>query len=143
MHCNVHLLLHLCDNVQNWGPLYSVNTFPFENENKLLQMKTSNFRVAQQIVNRLLVYQQLPTLQNAAFISENVKEFCTYFKETKLKHFCKVGDCVLIGNGVPHTLSVEEIQSLNDIIDVEKIDNCKKYSKIIYNRCRYTSFNYQ
>ena len=36
MHYNIHLLLHLAENVKNWGPLWADSTFPFENENKNL-----------------------------------------------------------------------------------------------------------
>lgn len=47
MNYNVHLLLHLSNTVKNWGPLWTINTFPFENENKnLLQMKKSNYHIA-------------------------------------------------------------------------------------------------
>lgn len=33
---NVHLLLHVCTGVKNWGPLFTHNAFRFENENRLL-----------------------------------------------------------------------------------------------------------
>uniref|UniRef100_A0ABD2WE45 Uncharacterized protein n=1 Tax=Trichogramma kaykai TaxID=54128 RepID=A0ABD2WE45_9HYME len=43
MHYNVHRLLHLRESVKNWGPLWAISTFPFENENKLvLRMKKNN-----------------------------------------------------------------------------------------------------
>ena len=36
MNYNVHLMLHVPVTVENWGPLWADNTFPFENENKNL-----------------------------------------------------------------------------------------------------------
>lgn len=39
---NVHLLLHISSAVRNWGPLWTHNAFPFENENRiLLRLKKS------------------------------------------------------------------------------------------------------
>lgn len=56
---NMHLLLST--SVKNWGPLWTHNIFPFENENRLvLQMRTSPYLIAVQIARRYLFYEQLP-----------------------------------------------------------------------------------
>ena len=39
MHFNIRLLFHLRDTVENWGPLWAISTFDFENENRLLLQK--------------------------------------------------------------------------------------------------------
>ena len=84
MHYNVHLLTHLTGTVNNWGPLHNANTFPFENENKLLLlMKKCNYRIATQIIFRLLVYQQLPLLQqNNELICNKVQKYCNNLDKT-------------------------------------------------------------
>ena len=86
MNYNVHLLLHLSDTVKNWGPLWAINTFPFENENKnLLQMKKSNYHIAKQVAIRLLTYQQIPQLETETFISQQTKDFCDQLNSKPLK----------------------------------------------------------
>lgn len=140
MNYNVHLLWHLADTVENWGPLYSVNTFPFENENKfLLQMKHCNYKVSEQISYRLLFYQQIPFLINSSLISKNVKSFFENFNQNKLKNVTRFQDCILIGKGKNYVLSDAELECLPDIINNQ---TCRKFSKVIYSGYRYTTCNY-
>ena len=37
MTCNIHLLLHLADNIKKFGPLWTMSCFPFENFNGILK----------------------------------------------------------------------------------------------------------
>ena len=144
MHYNVHLLLHLCDTVENWGPLWAINTFPFENENKnLLQMKKCNYHFAKQIAIRLLTYQQIPQLESECFISQQTKDFCDKLNSNRLKKAFQIEDCTLIGNGKRHTLTEKQLMCLRlNNINCDKITECKKYYNMVYQSCRYTSCFY-
>ena len=53
---NIHLLTHLTNTVQNWGPLWSHNAFPFESWNKrIIDAVTSAKSRPLQIVTRFLM----------------------------------------------------------------------------------------
>ena len=113
MHYNVHLLLHLSDTVKNWGPLWAINTFPFENQNKyLLQMKKSNYHIAKQIAIRLLTYQQIPMLEIESFISKQTKDFCNKLNNNLLQKVLRIEDCALVVSGKYHMLDENEITCL-------------------------------
>lgn len=144
MHYNIHLLRHLADNVENWGPIWADSTFPFENQNRLLmQMKKSNYRIAEQIVHRLMIYQQIPLLANEDCVSKDVVDFCNGLHKKRLKKVQRVKDCILLGFGKPHILTQRELRCVKRVIDVEKIVECTKYLKMVYNDCRYTSASYK
>ena len=108
-------------------------------------MKKSNYRIAQQIVYRLLIYQQLPLLQeNNRLISNSIREFCdTLQNNNRLKYVCKVNDCTMIGLGRNYELSKETLECLKKVIDVNMIVECKQFTKIIYKGCRYSTNKYQ
>lgn len=144
MFYNVHLLLHLTENVKNWGPLWVISTFPFENENKLLlQKKKCNYRIAQQIVNKLLLYQQVPLLYNGKCISPRIQEFFdANLNNKRLQKVTKIEDCTLLGLGKKYRLKENEIMCLREIFDVTKLRECYRYMKFIYKGCRYSSCSY-
>uniref|UniRef100_A0ABD2VUC2 DUF4218 domain-containing protein n=1 Tax=Trichogramma kaykai TaxID=54128 RepID=A0ABD2VUC2_9HYME len=139
MNYNVHLLLHITDSVKNWGPLWADSTFPFENENKnVLKMKNSNHQIAKQIVTKLLVFQQIPDFETKEFISDKVKEFCKNMEDSPLKNVCKINNCYLLGSNKEHALNDEEIECLKKL-NVNNIVSVRKYNKLIYNKCRYST----
>lgn len=73
---NVHLLLHLCQSVENYGPLWAHNTFPFENANRLLlKNKHSPARIIPQFTKRILLFQNISSLSDKITISDHVNEF--------------------------------------------------------------------
>ena len=45
--CNLHLLLHLPDNIKKFGPLWAVSCFPFENLNGILKSFVHGSRYAE------------------------------------------------------------------------------------------------
>ena len=143
MYYNMHLLLHLTETVMNWGPLWTINTFSFEEENKhLLKKKTCNNRIAQQIVYRLLIYQQLPVLENKPYISDKTRKFCANFQNSnQLKNVNKIEDCILLGSGQSHSLSHNEVDYVKNVLSIPEVTKCTKYSKIIYNGYRYTTYS--
>jgi len=60
---NVHQLLHLCDAVQNWGPLWAFSCFRFENNiGQILSLVRGSKCVPEQIFQSFLTRSVLPTL---------------------------------------------------------------------------------
>lgn len=137
---NVHLLLHLCQSVENYGPLWAHNTFPFENANRLLlKNKHSPARIIPQFTKRILLFQNITSFSDKTTISYHVNEFCNSLFETRLKTAVKLYDnSVLVGSGKNCHLTEEEIELLN-----EPIEKCFSFDKFIYNDVRYTTISYQ
>lgn len=63
MSFNVHLLSHLHQTVQDWGPLWVHTAFPFESwNNRIVGFVTAGFKRAHQIVARYLLYKFLDSM---------------------------------------------------------------------------------
>ena len=106
-------------------------------------MKKCNFQIAQQIVYRLLMYQQVRFLENNDFISKRIIKHCNNVRETRLENVCKIDDCLLVGRSKSHVLTNIELGFLNNNLDVTKIKECKKFCKMYYSSCHYTSCKYK
>lgn len=146
MNYNIHLLLHVAKTVRNWGPLYCQNTFPFENENRLLLMnKKSYYKVIEQIVNKKLFFQHVPLLFNQSFMTVETKDFCENIRfGRKLKNFKRSdGNCILIGRGKSFEPGKDDIECLRlkGIQDYKQF-TVKSYNRILYNGFRVTSTKY-
>jgi len=77
MNYNEHLLLHICDQVLNWGPLFSHNCFLYEGQNRLmLKMLHSPNQIVNQLVCKFLTYGSLPSLIYKFDVTKQAKEFC-------------------------------------------------------------------
>ena len=143
MHYNVHLLLHMCDTVHNWGPLWAISTFPFENENKeLLKLKKNNNEIAVEIATRLLTYQKIPYLENESFVSDSTTKFCKEIYFQRSKKVYRTEDCNLLGVGKYHDLNQEETEALEPFLMINEISECKKFERMIYKSFRYTTSSY-
>ncbi|XP_032690727.1 uncharacterized protein LOC116853675 isoform X2 [Odontomachus brunneus] len=140
MRYNVHLLLHIPSSIMNWGPLWTHNTFSFENENRLiLQMKTSPHRIAVQIAWRYFFYNSLSLFENNITTGERYNQYCDEINvKQKLKFVSKVGECTLIGSGKEHALLPTEAACLSPLMQ----GNCLSFKKIIVNGIRFTSALY-
>ena len=102
----------------------------------------NNYRIAQEILHKLLTYQQIPVLQRQDFISDQTREFCReLFNKIRLKNIEKVGNCYLLGSGKMYKLNTTETECLKKIIDPSKVIECKKYRKMINNDCRYSVYS--
>lgn len=96
---NIHLLLHLVQDVKNWGPLANHNTFCFENENRLLlDLNASPFEIATQIAGRYMCFQSLPDFISRYARSDRFKEFREELLNDHVKKFIRTDDCILIGS---------------------------------------------
>lgn len=135
---NVHLLFHLVKSVENWGPLWATNCFPFEDANRLLLiMKKSPNQIAVQVSRKFLFIKALLSFSNQFVIRNEVREFCDKLYGKQVKFYTDVDNCRLIGSGKPYELSTDEGNSLG-----LQVFDCKTYKKIIYNGVRYTSEAY-
>lgn len=137
---NVHLLLHLCQSVENYGPLWAHNTFPFENANRLLlKNKHSPARIIPQLTKRILFFQDITSFSDKTTISHHLSEFCNSLFGTRLKTALKLNDnSVLVDSGKNCVLTEEEIELLN-----EPVEKCLSFDKLIYKDVRYTIISYQ
>jgi len=133
---NVHLLLHICSGIRNWGPLWTHNAFSYENENRiLLRLKKSPKDVAIQISRRFL-FQKLYS-HVSLYVSEDVNKFCNLTLDTNVKYFSYTNKCMLLGRGEEYILTREEENCLDYTVNY-----CERYKKIIYKNTRYTSKTY-
>ncbi|XP_044019144.1 uncharacterized protein LOC122859546 isoform X2 [Aphidius gifuensis] len=138
MSYNIHLLLHICRSVRNWGPLWTHSTFPFENQNRfLLNLKHSPARIIPQISQRFLSFQKIQSFPEQTRISPRVQNFCSSLFDRNLKFFTRTPDCVLLGKGKNHILSRQELLILQ-----HDVDACWSYDKMIYSGVRYVTALY-
>ncbi|XP_044007480.1 uncharacterized protein LOC122852000 isoform X2 [Aphidius gifuensis] len=134
----VHLHLHICRSVRNWGPLWAHSTFSFENENRfLLNMKQSPARLIPQMSQRFLSFQKIRSFPEKTPISQHVQNFCSSIFSKQLKFFSRLADCILIGNGKNYDLSISEQRILN-----RNINSCLTYDKLICNSVRFVTASY-
>lgn len=133
---NCHLMLHLIDNLLNFGPLWTNDVFQFENENRfLLNMKQSPTHIDVQICKRYTFYKSVSTFRQLFEISSRVHEFAENFNN-KLKFFTCIDNTLLLGHGKHKSFDLEEQTSLR------YAGQCLKYDKIIINKKRYTTKTY-
>lgn len=75
MRYNIHLLMHLPDIVQNWGPLWAHSAFPFELWNKkIIDYVTSANSRPLQIVTRQMMFIFMESLLHEESIKDDTKE---------------------------------------------------------------------
>jgi len=73
---NIHLLLHICEGVLNWGPLWTHNSFLYEGQNRyLMQLYHSPSNVVLQIARKFLIYTSIPYLCSKLVLSQHAIEF--------------------------------------------------------------------
>lgn len=69
---NIHCLIHLCQCVQNWGPLWGYSCFGFENMNGHLRKNIHGTRnTLPQLVHTIRMQQKLPASSKRLRASEN------------------------------------------------------------------------
>ncbi|XP_071785542.1 uncharacterized protein [Asterias amurensis] len=109
---NVHLLLHMSDSVNNWGPLWGTSAFMFEDFNGCLKTMFSGTRyVPQQIFQSICRFQDIK--RNAPLISSE-RTACYVSRllggPRFIKNVLKIvrGDTTLVCLGLPKTLYVTQ-----------------------------------
>ena len=103
---NVHSLIHLCEFVHRWGPLWCYSAFGFENFNGYLKKHCHGTRnVLPQLINAVQLCQKLPILQKRFLNKENEATKAFLEKITKSSKQAKTGP---LGRIVHKHLSEEE-----------------------------------
>uniref|UniRef100_A0A6V7IHC1 Transposase domain-containing protein n=1 Tax=Bracon brevicornis TaxID=1563983 RepID=A0A6V7IHC1_9HYME len=146
MTCNLHSLLHLCQIVQDFGPLSIYSCFPFENANGILKSLLHATRDAQlQIYDAVSSYVQLDSLKSKFLEKDsNAMEFCNRL-ERKGTHRLKlsiVHDKIFI-TGVPKKLMPVPTYLVR-ILETHGIDEKSVYefSRLMINGEIYASKSY-
>nr|XP_054928516.1 uncharacterized protein LOC129385660 [Dermacentor andersoni] len=102
---NSHILVHMVDNVRQWGPLWSFSAYPFESMNGKLVRFVNGTRYAHlQIIEKFCILQSLPQVLSATMYWQNkdLKSFVkSLLKGYKLRKTCiQVGNILLYGKGI-------------------------------------------
>lgn len=107
---NIHLLSHLTKSVKLWGPLWAHSAFPFESANgKLLALVKGTKGVANQIVNKFLLFQSIPYFSSKYTVKEEVLRFCSDLnKYPRVKNAVKCDNTTLLDNGCIHVVTQED-----------------------------------
>lgn len=155
MSFNVHQLLHACDCVIFWGPLWCYSAYGFEDLNgKLLNMFNGTQAVAIQITKRFLLNQHLKCLTDYIchnidcdenvdrFVSIQKKLLCSFIPTKKIIFN---DGCALFGKGLKQTssLSVYQSNALRRILGNDFIDHAVFTNKITYGNNLYTTRGYR
>lgn len=83
---NVHTLIHLCDCVQRWGPLWCYSAFGFENLHGYMRKHCHGTRnVLPQLIHAVQTRQALPNIQNGLESTESGRTLSFLQKFTKTK----------------------------------------------------------
>lgn len=134
---NIHLLLHLCECVRNWGPLWAINCFYFEDANRiLLKLKKSPYRVALDIARKYVIFNSLHSFSSKFPLGPRYQQFHTYLTVRKNKHVVQVGNITLLGSGKSYFLNLDEQICFGYDL------HCKRFDKMIINSIRFTTASY-
>ncbi len=81
---NMHMLLHLAEQAQQWGPLWGFSAFPFEHKNGYIMSHVhSPYRIADQILFSIHLSQTLDSVQEQLTdASDDVLSFLKLSRET-------------------------------------------------------------
>ena len=86
----MHMHLHLCKSIENYGPACAFWCFPFERFNGILGSFQNNWILPeQQIAQKFLAYQNLLTMNISTALPQELREFFEY----------QVGKCGEISSG--------------------------------------------
>ncbi|XP_042149325.1 uncharacterized protein LOC121837672 [Ixodes scapularis] len=137
---NLHLIVHLCDSVRQWGPLWGFSAFPFENINGVIKKSFHGTQyVPQQICRKPLLSQFLPTLANSqrSFIGRPKVQL--YFENLtrgyrRIFNVEEHANAIAIGTG-SRTLTSVEVDSIHNMsISTSAVT---KYKKVFVNGTKY------
>ena len=149
MSFNLHQLLHACDCVGDWGPLWAYSLYYFEGENgSFLNMFNGTQSVPIQITNRFQQFQTLETLTNILNSYEPNPELESFLRiqnkllgsYVKTKKLIKIEGITLIGSGKYHTLSVQELNTVSNL-NLGNRGLC--FSRFLFNNDLFTVDSYK
>ena len=151
MSFNVHQLLHACDCVGDWGPLWAYSLYIFEGMNgRLLEMFNGTQRIDIQITNRFQQIQVLEAL-TTYLADSHYEEGCEMEEFLRIeqqmlsscvptKKITRVNNVTLIGNGKEHSLSLYE-STLSANLGLE--NKGLRFNRFIINKEIFTVSSYK
>jgi len=140
---NVHGLLHISDDYNNFGPLDNISAFPFENYMKTLKkMIKKHDKPLQQIIKRFYEQKNVNTHKNTnteiVFKNEHTNGpmlnnlIAPQFKivhllNTKIKTTCIADQFILtIDNNIMKVLNIAHTKDTNEVVFIGKIFQVKR-----------------
>ena len=130
---NLHQLLHICKNVLNWGPLWTISTFSFESANHyLLKAIKSSKGVTQQIIRFININHRLLILEKKIIptAKSDVVRYCNEILAGRAQKVHCSGEIMYF-----HKTSVIECMK-----NVGLEDNVEIYLKCVKDHCLYESY---
>lgn len=87
MTANLHQILHLANNVKNFGPLWTTSCFPYENANGILKSLVTGTKFAHlQICSGISIFLNLPELTKNLVPGNRPFNFCSFLINKKEKY---------------------------------------------------------
>ncbi|XP_065892467.1 uncharacterized protein [Dysidea avara] len=145
MTANVHLLLHLPDNVRQLGPLWAYSCFSFEGQNGILKnLVHGTQQVDKQIISTYSYIRSL-LLAAANFSDRTCEQHFEAFKQLYFKHNMPEQRCKVLENvyllGKPTRTNVTETELL--ALSTYGLNQTCKYLRIIFHGFQIQSFQWK
>ncbi|KAL7286987.1 hypothetical protein TKK_0018785 [Trichogramma kaykai] len=131
---NVHLLLHICESVLNWGPVTINSAFPFESANHHILNAIKCAKGAPQQVFRFVnINHYILFLEKkvSRVANDDVLNFCNNTLSSKVHNAYKSEICTYFGKGDYFDSQLFPSENLSD--------NTLKYNKMVEDRCIFES----
>lgn len=147
MKYNVHLLLHLKENVQNFGALWAWSTFPYESYNLIIrQMVFSSQYVMNQICKSYLRLQSIKdnkTFEDVNCSIEGKKLFEKYTNKFRRSESCIYFENLrILTRGKPIELDVIQKAVIQELLQNNISINGESYNRFISNEILFYSSSY-
>ncbi|XP_046392434.1 uncharacterized protein LOC124160594 [Ischnura elegans] len=143
MRYNVHLLSHVAEGVQNFGPLWTHNAFMYEAQNRYLRkLSKCPSSIILEMAKKFIVFRSLPQLQSKLVKSKKTIEFCSEIENSsRLKKCLQSEDgFVLLGGGDLCALTEDEQTILTEYANVSQYYKC--YQRILCGSTKYCTAVY-
>lgn len=150
MSANIHLLLHLTNNVCQLGPLWVYSCFYFEGKNGVLKNSVHGTQyIEKQIINSLSYYKNLPVaaekfLDDHGFHFEAFKHLhCNYRNQIPINNSLKIAENVyVLGKAYVESLNEAEMQALHVHIYGDNSPSIEIYYRMLFHNIPIHSCNW-
>jgi hypothetical protein len=145
---NIHLLTHLCDSVESFGPLWATSAFIFEDANQhLLAMCHGTRGIHKQMIKRFLGYRKITAVSRVymAHASEDIANVYMKLSNTNVHIQKATRSDDFVGLGAPHlmTLSLAECEAIEEKESKEvTIRQVCNFSRAVCRKCLVTTQAY-